>query len=110
MICFTWSRGRFCLKTHFAKLDENAENARSVSEIVRKVYIIGKIPFHGLQMVLLQTFGWKNELSKSFSSRDRILPKYGHGRGHFRIFRRYLKFVTVSHLNIFLMMSSNYSK
>ena len=93
MICFTSSRGHFWLKTHFAKLDENAENARAVSEIVRKVHIIGKISFHGLQMGLLQTFGWENELSKLFSSRDRILPKYGHGRGQFRIFRRYLKFV-----------------
>ena len=53
------------LKTHFAKLDENA---RSVSGIVRKVYIIGNIPFQGLQMGLLQTFWWENELSKLFGS------------------------------------------
>ena len=76
MLCFTWSRGPFLRKTPF--LDENA---RSVYEIVRKVYIIGKIPFQGLQMGLLRTFWWENELSKLFGSRD-ILPKYVHGHGH----------------------------
>ena len=60
-------------------------------------------------MGILRTFWWKNKLSKLFGSRDRILPKYGHGCGHFRILRQYLKFV-MSLLNIFLMMSSNYSK
>ena len=40
-------------ETHFAELDENA---RSVSGIVRKANIIGKIPFQGLQMGLLRTF------------------------------------------------------
>ena len=55
-----------------------------------------KDPFQGLQMSLLQTFWWENELSKLFGSCDRILPKYGYGRGHFRIFRQYdLKYVTI---------------
>ena len=47
----------------------------------------------GCQLSLLRTFWYQNELPKSFGSRDRILLKYGHGRGHFRIFRQYLKFV-----------------
>ena len=70
--------GPFLLKkTHFAKLDENA---KSVSGIVRKVYIIDKIPFRGLQMGLLQTFWWEDELSKLFGSGDRILPILENGR------------------------------
>ena len=47
---------------------------------------------------------------KSFSSQDRILPKYmDMGVAIVRIFRQYLKFV-LSLKYIFLMMSSNYSK
>ena len=53
--------------------------------------MLGTIPLQGYQMSLLQTFWWKNELSELFGSRDRILSKYGHGRGHFRIFRQFLK-------------------
>ena len=44
-------------------------------------------------MGLLRTFWWENEPSKLFGFRYRILPKYGHGRGHFWIFSQYLKFV-----------------
>ena len=54
--------------------------------------MLGTIPLQGYQMSLLQTFWWKNERCKSFGSRNIILPKYGHGRGHFRIFRQFLKF------------------
>ena len=47
--------------------------------------MLGTIPLQGYQMSLLRTFWWENELSKLFGSRDRILPKYGHGRGRFGI-------------------------
>ena len=54
-----------------------------------------KDPFSGIAngSIANIAFWWENELSKSFGSRDRILPKYRHGRGHFRIFRQYLKFI-----------------
>ena len=55
--------------------------------------MLGTIPSQGCQLSLLRTFWYQNELPKSFGSQDRILPKYGHGRGNFRIFRQYLKFV-----------------
>ena len=70
--------------------------------------MLGTIPSQGCQLSLLQTFWYQNELLKSFGSRDRILPKYWHGRGHFRIFRQYLKLViTRKYLSL---KSSNYSK
>ena len=40
----------------------------------------------------IPSFWYQNELPKSFGSRDGILPKYGHGRGHFLIFCQFLKF------------------
>ena len=54
--------------------------------------MLGTIPFQGYEMSLLRTVWYKNELSRSFGSRDGILPKYGHGRGRFGIFRQFLKF------------------
>ena len=38
------------------------------------------IPSQGCQLSLLQTFWYQNELPKTVGSRDKILPKYGHGR------------------------------
>ena len=55
--------------------------------------MLGTIPSQGCQLSLLRTFWYQNELPKSFGSRDRILPKYGHGRGHFLTFRQFLKFI-----------------
>ena len=54
--------------------------------------MLGTIPSQGCQLSLLRTFWYQNELPKSFGSQDRILPKYGHGRGRFGIFRKFLKF------------------
>ena len=54
--------------------------------------MLGTIPSHGCQLSLLQTFWYQNELYKSIGYRDRILPKYGHGRGHFLTIRQFLKF------------------
>ena len=45
--------------------------------------MLGTIPSQGCQLSLLRAFRDQNELPKSFGSQDRILPKYGHGRGHF---------------------------
>ena len=66
------------------------------------------IPSQGCQLSLLQKFWYQNKLPKSFSSRDGILPEYGHRRGHFGIFHQFLNLVW--HPNSFGMMSSNYSK
>ena len=54
--------------------------------------MLGTIPSQGCQLSLLGTFWYKNELPNPFSSRDRILPKYGHERCHFLTFRQFLKF------------------
>ena len=50
------SRPFLLKRTHFAKLDENP---RSVSRIVRKVHIIGKIPFRDCKWVYCEHCGGK---------------------------------------------------
>ena len=53
--------------------------------------MLGTIPSQGCQLSLLRTFWYQIELPKTFGSRDRILPKYGHG--HFlTLIQQFLKF------------------
>ena len=88
MICFTWSRGHFCFKKHI--LLNWMKTPDPFLELCKKYYMYHKKdPFQGLKMGILRTFWWENELSKLFGSRDRILPKYGHGRGHFGFFANF---------------------
>ena len=82
--------GPFLLKKHILLNWTNTPDPFLESRIVRKVYIIvGEIPFQGLQMCLSRTFLWEIELSKSFGSPDRILPKYGPGLRHFGFFANF---------------------
>ena len=69
------------------------------------------IPSQGYQLSLLRKCWYQNKLPKSLnSSRDKILPEYGHRRGHFGIFQQFLNLVWPPSPNSFGMMSSNYSK
>ena len=75
----------FPKKSHFAKIFKNARYV--FSNCVKTVHI-KKNSFTGLSSDSLANIWYQNELLKSFGSRDRILPIYGHGRGRFGIFRQ----------------------
>ena len=76
----------FSKKSHLAKIFKNARYV--FSNCVKTVHVRNN-SFTGLST---ESFWYQNESSKSFGSQDRILPKYGHGRGRFGIFRQFLKF------------------
>ena len=77
-------RAIFSKKSHFAEIFKNARYV--CSNCVKTVHVRNN-SFRGLSNESIANILVNNELFKSFCSRDRILPKYGHGRGHFRIFR-----------------------
>ena len=95
----------FSKKSHFAKMLKNYRHI--FLNCVRAVQVRNNsFTMSCCKLSLLQTFWYQIELPKSFGSRDRILPKYGHGRGRFGgFFANFLNLVRPP--NSFGMMSSN---
>ena len=65
--------GSFSLKNHISPKYSKTPDRYVFSNCV-KLCLLGTIP----SLSLLRTFWYQDELPKSFGSRDKILPKYGH--------------------------------